>query len=234
MRHPQETGMTPATAILERTSLFNGLSTGHLEMIAAQMRRRHYDAGQTVFSEGDAARALFVVEAGEVQIRVEAPTDEEIILAQLGPGDAFGELALFDDAPRSASAVAVVESTLFSLDRDNFLAVLDAEPALVRAVLASLAAMIRRTNEMLADVAMLDVHGRMAKALLGLAERHGRDVELGTELDRPVPEAELAGLTGLHRLEVARLLREYEYDDILRREGDRIVLRRPDTLRGWL
>jgi len=223
-----------AVTALQRSLLFKDLPIVHLERLAKRAGRRKYEAGEAVFHEGEPGNALFIVDSGELQIRAQAPARTELILARMRPGDAFGELALLDDEPRSASAIAVVDSRLLLVHRDDFLALLAAEPDVVQSVLRSLARIIRRTNQKLGDLALGDVHRRMARALLDLADSYGRPHPNGLEIARTVTAVELGQATAMHRVEVERLLREYEYERLIDVENDHIVLRRPETLQSWL
>lgn len=217
---------------LRRTDVFGALDDSALEMLARRMRRRRYDAGAVVFAKGDPGTGLLVLTEGEIKISVETATGEEIILNLLRPGEAFGELALLDGLPRSATAVALSDSQVLTLQREDFVDVLQSNPQIALAMLGGLATIIRRMNDKLVDVAMLDVSGRMAKALLELAERWGQPTANGIRLERPVSVEELAALTGLHRTEVARQLARYEAD-VLRVEDGRYILLQLDKWHRW-
>lgn len=219
---------------LEHVKIFAHIPTAQLEQLATRVRHRHYQDDEVIFREGDPALGLFVVLNGEVKISISSPTEAEIVLAVLGPGEMFGELAIFDDTPRSAAAAGIGETEVLFLHRDDFMAVLDREPAAVRAVLRALAGMVRRTNEKLADVIMLDVHGRMAKAFLDLAGRYGVDTPEGILIDHSVTAHDLAALTGMHWIVVDRLMRNYQYEDIVRVNLDRITLRRVDEIKSFV
>jgi len=216
---------------LRRTSIFADLPEEHLATLAMRVQHRVYDTGAEIFKEGDPGDALFVIQSGEVKLGELSATRQEIILATVGEGDMFGDLALLDGVPRSATAVAKEPTRCLVVRRDDFLGVIETQPTAIRAILRSLAGTIRRMNKKLADVAMLDLHGRMAKAFLELIDRHGQRQEDGAiALDRPITTEELAGLTGLYPVEVERLLRDYQYDDFIRMQGGRIVFPRPELL----
>lgn len=212
---------------LKHVDIFATLPEEHLAQLAARLQPRHRAKGETVFAHGDPGNALYIIRAGEVKISVQSPTDEEIILAVLGPDDAFGELAVLDGLPRSASATTSADTELLVLFRDDFMFVLQEEPALGWSILQSLAGIIRRTNEKLSDVAMLDVYGRVNKTLRELAKQYGQEVPGGILIDRPITNDYLAGLTGLYPVEVSRVLRLYEYEKIIERDlaEGRITLR---------
>jgi CRP/FNR family transcriptional regulator, cyclic AMP receptor protein len=217
--------MRPEAEALRRAPMFAGLAPESLDHLADRLHHRRYQPGEVIFSQGEAGSELLILQAGEIKISQRSPTNEEIILSLLRAGDTFGELALLDGLPRSANAIATAESEVLGLHRDAFTSLLDQEPEALRAVLKALAAVIRGMNVKIQDVTMLDVHGRIAKVLLEMADRYGRPVPEGIRIDRPLTADELAALTGLHRVEVARWLREYQYDDQLRIENDYITLR---------
>ncbi|MFQ5460940.1 MAG: Crp/Fnr family transcriptional regulator, partial [Anaerolineae bacterium] len=169
--------------ILASARLFEALPRPAVERLAERSQHRHFGAGERVFDEGDPGAALYVVAEGEIRIDIASPAGEHVTLVFLGPGEAFGELALLDDAPRSAEAVATEASTLLSLYRKDFYSILEDEPEAVRALLGTLAGYVRNTNQRLADAAFLDVPGRMAKALKTLADRYGKQTPDGILLD---------------------------------------------------
>jgi len=217
---------------LRQSELFTDLVDEELGKIAVRCRRLRYRAGEVIFHQGDPGLALFVVTEGEVRIGLEALPGEDVVPTLVRVSEAFGELALLDGRPRSATATAALASEVLMLSRDDFLALLAAEPAVTRAVLRALADMIRRTNERLAEV-VLSVHTRLARRLLELADEYGVTRKDGILINREVTDVELAGLTGLHRVEVERHLANYQYEDLIRMEEGKIILRQPQKLAIW-
>jgi CRP-like cAMP-binding protein len=216
---------------LSRCPLFSALPPDQLAYLTARIRHRSFAAATTIFNQEDPGNALAIVESGAVRISVVSDTRQQIVVAELGPGDTFGELSLIDGEPRSATATAVTEAEVALLYRDDFLAVIQANPAMYQTLLRSMAAVIRRTNRQLADVAMLDIHGRIARVLLALADRYGRaHPDGGILIDHSVTDRELARMAGLYAVEVERMLLSYEHDDIVNRRDGRLVLRRPEAL----
>lgn len=141
-----------------------------LVALAAKARRHRYVPGEIIFQRDDSGTALHVVERGRVQIVLPSSEGEEMIVATLGPGEFFGDLSLLDGAPRSASAVAAEITCTLVVQRDHFVSWLESRPAAVRAVTAALAGRLRRTDEMLADIAFLDVETRLCKKLVALCQ----------------------------------------------------------------
>ena len=152
---------------LRACRLFAGVEDATLDRCAAAMRTRRFRRGEVIFHVDDPGDSLFVVTAGSVKIVV-PPHDgtDPAILTTIGPGGFFGELALFDGAPRSATAIALDAVATLVLRRDAFEALLDDEPEMRRALLVSLAGEIRRLTAQVEDLHFLDLPGRLAHHLL--------------------------------------------------------------------
>lgn len=225
-----------ARATLRACRLFSGLDDATLDVVAGLLRDRRFRRGEIVFHSGDPGDALFVVTAGAVKIML-PPEDgaEPAILTTVGPGDFFGELALLDGEPRSATAQALRPTETFVLRRDAFESLLDREPALRRVLFAALAREIRRLTAQVEDLHFLDLPGRLANHLLRLADvdaSEGADRLPETEIRLPWPytQGELAGMIGGSRQSVNRLLADFVTQDLLRFEGDELVIPDPRRL----
>ncbi|MFN2114510.1 MAG: Crp/Fnr family transcriptional regulator [Anaerolineae bacterium] len=219
---------------LRSTDLFAELPEQHLSRLALLVQHRAYERGDLIFDEGDPGNALFVVETGEVRIAKAIGDDQSLTLAVLGPGQAFGELALLDGKRRSASATALEPTKCLVVYRDDFMALVEEEPTALRAVLRSLSGMIRSTNQKLSDVIGLDSNALMAKALSDLIEKHGKVVDDGVLINRPITPEDLSSTTGLHSRVVATLMRDYQFQDLLRVVGEFVTVRRPEAFERWL
>src|SRR5439155_23902223 len=154
-------------------------------------------AGGRIFHTACPGDALFVLSSGSVKVVL--PSDgiaEPAIVAILGPGEFFGELAILDGAPHSATIVAVATTETFVLHRDAFLALIDSDAGLRRALLASLATEMRRLTGHVEDLHFLDLPGRLASRILRLAGRPGPKRADGTvTISWPYTRPELAGIT---------------------------------------
>jgi len=227
-----------ALAALRACRLFGGMGEVSLDLVSKALRPRHFHRGETLFHVGDLGDALYVVASGHVKI-ILPPDDgsEPAILTTVGPGGFFGELALLDGAHRSATAVALDAVTTLILRRDAFDHLVDDQPALRRALLAALAAEIRRLTAQVQDLHFLDLPGRLAQHLLrslphepGTAEDPEAALPDGeVRLPWPYTQAELAGMIGGSRQSVNRLLSEFVASGLLRFDGDELVI--PDTHR---
>ena len=236
MAGPAAPGYAPREA-LRACRLFADMDTASLDLCAGALRPRRFRRGETIFHAGDPGDALFIVAEGAVKITI--PSDdgsEPAILTTIGPGGFFGELSLLDGAARSATAVALDAVEAHVLRRDTFERLVDAEPALRQALLLALASEIRRLTAQVEDLHFLDLPGRLARHLLrSAAMAAGQDPSVPDmlvgehRLPWPYTQAELAGMIGGSRQSVNRLLSDLIAEDLLRFDGDDLVI--PDAAR---
>ena len=193
--------------VLQRSALFKGVDAADLETLVPDLQRRSFNAGTHIFREGDEGRHLHVILTGEVKIVRSGPGGAEVVFAVLMPGDLFGELALLEEgALRTADAVAVEPTECLTLERRALIAFLDSRPELMWHLIRSLSAYIRRKDESFAEVAFLDIRGRVARKLLELARTHGEPATGGTRIRVRVSQRTLAGMVAASRENVNRAL----------------------------
>ena len=212
--------------------LFAGLDERTLDLLTAALRSRRYRRDEVIFHLDDPGDSLFVVVNGSVKITLPADDGTEpAILTTIGRGGFFGELALLDGAPRSATAIAIDVVETLVLRRDAFDRLVDTEPGLRRALLTSLAAEIRRLTAQVEDLHFLDLPGRLARHLLRTMERDESGPDTGeVRLPWPFTQGELAGMIGGSRQSVNRLLADFVAQGLLRFEGDDLVVPDPSRL----
>jgi uncharacterized membrane protein len=155
--------MDPA-GLLGKTSVFEGLSTDDLQVLAEHVVERDYKAGQIVFSLGDNTHSMYVVGEGQLNIFLPGEGSRRISLKDVGPGEFFGELALFDDLPRSASVLASTDCVLFELDRSMLDSYLDHRPRAAQALLRTMTQRLRATNLLLSKK-VVNVNEEFEKSL---------------------------------------------------------------------
>src|SRR4051794_17011110 len=217
-------------SVLATAPLFAGLDEATAELLGSAMTTRSVDRGHIVFTEGDTGDRLFIVLDGKVKISRAAADGRENLLAVLGAGEMFGELSLFDPGPRTATVTTVTESTLASLDHDDLRPLLTERPGVAVQLLMALAQRLRRTNEAMADLVFTDVPGRVAKALLDLAEKFGAQESDGLRVRHDLTQEELAQLVGASRETVNKALSEFAHRGWLRIEGRSVLLLDPERL----
>lgn len=180
--------------------IFAGLGDATLRGLETQTRVRQYPAGQILCSEGDPGEDLLLLEAGTVRVSRFSAGGQEVVLAEVAAPVAFGELALIDREPRSATLTATSDVRIRYLGRHAVFDLLSREPAVAIAMLRRLAAMVRATNERFSDLVVLDVPGRLAKWLLEHADTGGV-ARIGHS------QEELAHMLGTSRETLNRTLR---------------------------
>jgi CRP-like cAMP-binding protein len=190
--------------MLERSPLFRGLSPEILGRIAALAAQRSYRSGDVVFMQGDPGDALYGVVKGKIRISAGTSVGKEIFLNIMEPGDTFGEIALLDGGPRTASATAIENAELVLIRRDQFTAVLEREPRLALELLRLCGERLRWTSGLVEDAALLDASARLAKRLLNLGQLHGERTKDGIDLH--ISQEELASFLGLSRQVVNQYL----------------------------
>ncbi|HET9345328.1 MAG TPA: Crp/Fnr family transcriptional regulator [Candidatus Limnocylindrales bacterium] len=218
-------GGSVAIDALRGCGLFGHADEGTLATLAAALRIRRFRKGETVFHQGDPGDALFIVAGGSVKVVL--PSDEgaePAIVAVLGPGEFFGELAILDGAPHSATIVAVEPTETLVLHRDAFLALIDEQPELRRALLASLATEIRRLTGHVEDLHFLDLPGRLSSRILRLSVDCTPDDDGSIRIPWPYTQSELAGMIGGSRQSVNRLLADLADEGLVRIERDLLVV----------
>lgn len=218
-------------SLLQNTAVFGTMDSDALQQLVGKAQRRSYRRGEVIFRENDPGHALCVVVEGLVKIYLTSVDGDEMVLVTLGPSAVFGELPMIDEGPRSAAAAAVEPSTLLMLTRPALLEAIHASPQLVDGLLRSLGSMVRRLTDQAADLVFLDLHGRVAKLLLGLAEERGTSSSAGWELDLHLTQSDLANMVGGSRQSVNQVLRSFERLGYLRLDGRRIEIIQPGRLR---
>jgi len=201
--------------LLKEISLFQSLSADDRTRLATSLRRRSLKKGEVLFRKGDEGNSLYIVSSGSVKIVLPSETGDEVSPALLSKGDFFGEMALLDDMPRSADAVALEQTELFALNRTDFIAFLTNNEQAIKAIFANLSIRLRRTDDLLEDVCFLNISTRLARRLVQLAEGYGTDGDNGSyiQIDLRLTQKDLASMVGVTRESINKELK------ILREKG---------------
>jgi CRP/FNR family transcriptional regulator/CRP/FNR family cyclic AMP-dependent transcriptional regulator len=186
--------------------LFATLDKDGLHDLAAVTRRHAYHQSEIIFHRDDPGATMFVIKTGRVRIYLTSPEGQEVALAVFGAGEAFGELALLDGQPRSASAVAIEPTETYCIQRADFIAVATRRPRIALQMLATLSHRLRQTDAMVEDLLFLDVHGRVAKKLLELAETSGTRMPDGIRIEMKLTQSDLAAMVGASRESVNKVM----------------------------
>jgi len=192
-----------ATDVLRKVPLFSDLSEADLASFAEVTREREYPKNSVILFEDDPGDSLYIVSAGQVKVVLIGEDGREVILSVLGDGDFFGEMALIDDEPRSAHVIAMKDSQLLVLRRDDFQKQVVGHPRIALKILKVLVQRLRRADEKIGGLVLLDVNGRVARLLLDLAEESG-----GPRITRRLTHHTIAQMIGSSRETVSRAMRE--------------------------
>ena len=209
---------------LTTVSIFSDLNPEQLRPLTSKLRRRQYQRGEVIFHQDDPADRMHIVVDGMVRISITSEDGREKDLALLRPGECFGEMAMFDGSNRSATATAADPSQTFALSRQDFMDFLEEHPEVVAKTTNMLTRRLRSVNQMLGDMAFLDVPTRMAKQLLELAETYSSGVEAHGTVEVPLGQDDLARLVGASRETISRALNNYRRLGILSTSHRRITI----------
>jgi CRP/FNR family transcriptional regulator, cyclic AMP receptor protein len=202
--------MPPPRPIPRPTDVLSALPGELSTRLFSRARPTSLSADETLFLAGDTGDGCYRVDDGLLKASILSPTGSERILAIFGPGGVIGELSMIDGAPRSATVTALRDAKLQFVSRASFDAFGTDNPDVYKHLVALLANRLRDTNGALIATSFLSVKGRVARALLSLAEAFGHDVGNGRTLVRQkVTQSDLAAMAGIARENVSRVLQDW-------------------------
>lgn len=219
---------------LSQVPLFNGLSSEDLRVVARIAKVKEVKKSETIFSKETRGDALFVVMKGIVKIFSMSEQGKSKTFAYLEPPDFFGEMALLEKSERSAGAVAVSASTLLTIRRQDFQKLVTARPQLTLALLRTLCGRLRRADKDIEAMSFNSVLGRVARIVLDLAKRHGKQTPKGLRIHLELSHQELAEMVGTAREMVTRILNRFVRTQCLQMDGKYLVVTDAQKLREWI
>ena len=213
-------------AFFRKFPLFADLDDRELASIAAVAKTRRYAKDDVIFYADEIGDIFCLIREGQVKVTMISPEGKEIILKLLGPGDFFGEMALLDDEPRSATVVATEPLEIVTIWRHDFLQILQENFTLTRKLLAELSRRLRSASSRIESLATMDVYGRLARFFLDLARDQGKVLDNGyVAVTRPTHQA-MANMIGTSRETVSRLIHDLMRQNLLISEGKTIYLKK--------
>ncbi len=212
--------------VLDQCFLFRPLDERAKQELVSRAHRRSFAAGERIFDAGSPGQSMMAVLAGSVRISILTARGKEIVLADLAAGEVFGEMALLDGQERSADATALSKCELLVLERRDVLPFLRAHPDVCLTMLELLSQRLRRLDERMADIAFVDLPGRLAKTLLRAAQpaQGNRPARLS------LSQGDLAKMIGGTRETVNRCVRDWQRQGILELKGGWTIILKPDAL----
>lgn len=175
-------------AILKRSLIFSGLNDGDLNALSSLAVSHSYKVGETIFWEGDAGARFYIVASGRVKVLKHSSLGKEFVVAFFGPGDIFGEVAVFEERPYPASAQAISDTEVLWIGRDRFLAFLSGHPEVSLRIINMLGGRLRDAQNRLNALAGERAEQRVARTLLMLSSKLGQSL--------PFTRQEIADMSG--------------------------------------
>ena len=192
--------------LIRRVPLFSMLTVEQAQTIADGVVKRRYRRGEIIVEQGRKSDALFILLSGRARVITSDARGREVILAVLEAGDYLGEMSLIDNEPLSATVRAEVQTDVLVLGRNEFAVCLPDNSSLSYAILRGLVARLRNADRQIESLALLDVYGRVARALLDMAE----DDEGRRVIRSKVSRQDLAKVVGASREMVSRVMKDLE------------------------
>ncbi|MGD9952449.1 MAG: Crp/Fnr family transcriptional regulator [Burkholderiales bacterium] len=212
---------TVSPAVLRTVPHFSSFSEEQLHTLATLVTRRSAARGAIVVAAGDPTDALYIVLSGRFKVMMSDADGKEVILSILGPGEFFGEMGLIDDAPRSASVVAIEPCELLALARRDFKKCMSENAEMAIGVMRGLVRRLREADRKIGSLALLDVYGRVARLLLDMAET----VDGQKMVTKRLPKQDIAKMIGASREMVSRVMKDLQTGGFIEMRGSTIVLR---------
>jgi CRP-like cAMP-binding protein len=199
--------------------LFSGLDRAELDRFADLTREKFFPKGSVILFENDPGDSLYVIRSGRVKVVLIAEDGREVILGVLGVGEHFGELSLIDDRPRSAHVIAMDDSSLIVLRREDFRRRVESSPIIGWSLLRELSHRLRHADEKIGGLVLLDVPGRIARLLIDTAEEAGTNL-----IEKPLTHQTIAQMIGASRETVSRAMKEFQEAGWIKVERRRIEI----------
>ena len=192
---------------IKSVPLFSDLTDRELGLLAGSGSRRKFPAKNVVFQEGEPGEVLLIILSGKVKVILSGKDGQEFILAMLGPGNFFGEMAILESAPRSASVVTIEPCEFLLLSQKEVTALLMKHPTMALKILKNLSQRLRKTNEQIRSLVMFDIYGRVGRCLLNLAETQGGRANGQFVVPNRPSFHELAKMVGCSRETLSRAIK---------------------------
>jgi CRP-like cAMP-binding protein len=213
-----------STAFWRSFGMFETLDDGTLSIISGLAQRRQWQAGETIFHRGDPGDYLIALADGRVRLSVGTARGRELVLRMAEPGELLGEIALLDAAPRSADAVAAINTVGYVLHRNQLGPVIQSGPAFLQAVTHYLCRRLRETTDQMEGIALYGLEARLARFILfTLRQIHGDDIPPDPVLRFEISQSDIAAVLGASRPKVNRALQCLRDLGALQKENDAMI-----------
>ena len=210
--------------LLQSVALFWDLSEEELGYISQKMIARHYESGKFIFLEDSEGEQCFFVVQGSVKVTRLSKDGREVILAMLNEGEFFGEMALLDGESRSANVIALEETEVLTLNREDFLVVLHDYPQIAIQLLKEMAHRLRKSDRQIASLSLSDAEKRIALCIIRFADEQGIIKRGQVSIPKMPIQQDIANMAGTSRETVSRAINLLEKEHFIKRQGRELLI----------
>ena len=210
--------------LLQSVALFWDLAEEELGYISEKMIARHYESGKFIFLEDSEGEQCFFVVQGSVKVTRLSKDGREVILAMLNEGEFFGEMALLDGESRSANVIALEETEVLTLNREDFLVVLHDYPQIAIQLLKEMADRLRKSDRQIASLSLSDAEKRIALCIIRFADEQGIIKRGQVSIPKMPIQQDIANMAGTSRETVSRAINLLEKEHFIKRQGRELLI----------
>ncbi len=218
------------TRVLYEAGILRRVEPATASALIKQLRISEFQAGETIFAQGDPGDRVYVIITGKVKISLRGRNDRTNLRAIMGPADVFGELAVFDPGPRACTATAITDVRAAWLDRATLRGWMACRPVIAEQLLQALSRRLQDTEDQLVEMVSSDVASRLARQLLMLGQRFGTPEGNALRLTHELCQDEMAQLVGADRVSVNKALRTFTTAGWILLQGKSVLIVDPDAL----
>jgi len=210
--------------LVKAVPIFSDLDDEEIKKVAEIGINQKFSKNGIVFLEDEEGAALFIIVSGKVKIVRTDDDGGEVILSILGTGDFFGEMAILDGLPRSATVVSIDNSELFMIHRRDFLQLIERSPHVAVSLLRELTRRLRRSDGQIKSLSLKDAVGRVASVILQLADDTGK-IKKGKVIIPDFPlQQDLANMAGTSRETISRTIHQFIREGLMEQEGNSLII----------
>jgi len=225
----------PSASSLRSNPLFETLEEDVLESMNDLVDPITLDKGEVLFEEGQSGEDFYTINDGLLKISIEDPqSGREKILALPGPDEIVGEMAVFGNQERSGKAIAIHDTRLFRITRDNFLELLQEYPQIGLNLIQILSKRLFMSDEEIETVTFQTIPGRLAAQLLKMGNQFGESTEEGLDIQIKLTHQQVSDLVGTNRETITRYLNKFENNGSIKIENKQITILDPESLEAWM
>jgi CRP/FNR family transcriptional regulator/CRP/FNR family cyclic AMP-dependent transcriptional regulator len=216
---------------LKKVPIFSDFSEEELNKLLEIAKKKDFKKDKVIFQKDETGNFFFLICSGKIKVILETEEGREGILSILYPTEFFGEMSLLDGEPRSATVVALEDTSVLIINREDFLNLLYNHPQIALKILRTLSLRLRKANRQIETLMFLDAPGRIARVIIDIATERGHSIEDGILIDLDFTRQELGNIVGISRETAIRVLKTFEDEGIIDIKKNHILIRDLSKLR---